>query len=196
MLLLITGKLLRYSILDLMKGIVFTELLDMIEDQYGYGLVDQLLTESDLPSGGIYTAVGTYDHAEMVTLVHKLSQKTQLPIPDLLRAYGRYIFVSFTRVYRPLVDQASSAFDLLKSVHQYIHVEVLKLYPDAELPHFTVRQPAENHLTMHYDSERKLADFAYGLIEGCLAHFGETAAITQTNLAEDGSQVLFDIVKT
>lgn len=179
-----------------MKGIVFTELLEMIEDQYGYELVDQLLLESDLPSGGTYTAIGTYNHIEMVTLVHKLSQKTQLPVPDLLRAYGRYIFGTFTRIYRPLVERATSAFDLLQSVHQYIHVEVRKLYPDAELPHFTVEQPAENRLIMHYESERKLSDFAQGLIEGCLAHFGDTATITKTDLTEDGSSVLFDIVKT
>lgn len=179
-----------------MKGIVFTELLEMIEDQYGYALVDQLLTESDLPSGGIYTAIGTYDHAEITTLVHNLSQKTQLPIPDLLRAYGRYMFVSFTRGYRPFIDRVDSAFDLLQSVHHHIHLEVRKLYPDAELPHFTVEQPAENHLTIRYESERKLADFAHGLIEGCLIHFGETATITKRNIVADGSVVFFDIVKT
>ena len=178
-----------------MKGIVFTELLEMIEDKYGYGLVDQLLTESDLPSGGTYTAIGTYNHAEMITLVQNLSRKTQLPIPDLLRAYGRYMFVSFTRGYRPFIDRVDSAFALLNSVHHYVHVEVRKLYPDAELPHFTVAQPAENHLTMRYESERKLSDFAQGLIEGCLAHFGEKAIITKTNLSDDGSVVLFDIVK-
>ena len=179
-----------------MKGIVFTELLEMIENQYGYALVDELLSDSELPSGGSYTAIGTYDHAEMVTLVQKLSQKTQLPVPTLLRAYGRYIFGSFTRIYRPFVDRTDSAFELFKSVHHYIHVEVRKLYPDAELPHFTVAQPADNHLTMRYESERKLADFAHGLIEGCLTHFGETATVTQTNLTPDGSQVLFNIVKT
>ena len=178
-----------------MKGIVFTELLEMIEDEYGYDLVDELLSESTLPSGGTYTAIGTYDHAEMVTLVENLSQKTQLPMPDLLRAYGRYMFGSFIRGYRPFVDRVDTAFDLLKSVHHYIHVEVRKLYPDAELPHFTVEQPTPNRLTMLYVSERKLADFAQGLIEGCLAHYGEAATITQTNIADDGSEVLFDIVK-
>jgi hypothetical protein len=178
-----------------MKGIVFTELLEMIEDKFGYKLVDQLLQESNLPSGGIYTAIGTYDHAEMVTLVNKLSQQTNIPVPDLLRSYGQYMFTSFTRSYRPFVDRADSAFSLLSSVQHYVHVEVRKLYPDAELPHFTIEQPAENHLRMHYISERKLADFAHGLIEGCLATFGEKATITKTILVEDGSQVLFDIVK-
>ncbi len=178
-----------------MKGIVFTEFLEMVEEKFGYELVDQLLSQDNLPSGGVYTAVGTYDHGEMVTLVTGLSQETGLPIPDLLRSYGRYMFASFTRSYRPFVDRASSAFELLNSVHHYIHVEVRKLYPDAELPHFTVEQPAPNHLTMRYESERKLADFAHGLIEGCLAHFGEKATVAQQKLADDATVVLFDIVK-
>ena len=178
-----------------MKGIVFTELLEMVEAKFGYELVDQLLEESDLPSGGTYTSIGTYDHAEMVTLVHNLSQHINVPVPELLRIYGRYMFGAFTRSYRPFVDRADSAFSLLSSVQHYIHVEVRKLYPDAELPHFTIEQPTENHLRMHYISERKLADFAHGLIEGCLAQFGEEATITKTNLLPDESQVMFDIVK-
>ncbi|MCX6214548.1 heme NO-binding domain-containing protein [Spirosoma sp.] len=178
-----------------MKGIVFTEFLEMIEDKFGYALVDQLLEESDLPSGGIYTAIGTYNHAEIITLVKLLSQKTNVDESDLLRSYGQYMFSAFTRSYRPFVDRSASAFDLLSSVQHYIHVEVRKLYPDAELPHFAIDQPSVNHLRMHYTSERKLSDFAHGLIEGCLANFGERATIVKTNLIEDGSQVLFDIVK-
>ncbi len=178
-----------------MKGLVFTELLEMVEAKFGYELVDQLLTESDLPSGGTYTSIGTYDHAEMVTLVNNLSRHTQTPVPELLRTYGRYMFSAFTRSYRPFVDRASSAFELLSSVQHYIHVEVRKLYPDAELPHFSIEQLAENHLRMVYVSERKLGDFAYGLIEGCLTQYGEKATITKTVLTDDGSQVMFDIVK-
>jgi len=178
-----------------MKGIVFTELLEMVEDQYGYALVDTILDQSNLPSGGIYTAIGTYDHGEMVTLLHSLSQHTTTPVPELLRAYGRYMFGSFTRNYYQFIERSTSAFSLLNSIQHYIHVEVRKLYPDAELPHFAMEQPSENHLKMYYQSERKLSDFAYGLIEGCLAHYGETATIRKTELTADGSQVLFDIVK-
>lgn len=178
-----------------MKGIVFTEFLEMVESEYGYELVDQLLTQNELPSGGIYTAIGTYDHAEMMTLVHHLSKTTQTPIPDLLRAYGRYMFGAFTRNYHQFIERSNSAFNLLSSIHHYIHVEVRKLYPDAELPHFTVEQPSENRLSMHYESERRMSDFAHGLIEGCLSYYGERATISKTNLVEDGSQVMFDIVK-
>ncbi len=178
-----------------MKGIVFTELLEMVEEKYGYEFVDQLLSENDLPSGGIYTAIGTYEHAEMITLLRHLSRSTNTPVPDLMQNYGRYMFGAFTRNYYPFIERSKTAFCLLNSIHHYIHVEVRKLYPDAELPHFTVEQPTENHLRMRYESERKMADFAHGLIEGCLAHYGEAATIQKTNVTEDGTIVLFDIVK-
>ena len=35
-----------------MKGIVFTEFLEMVEERYSAGVVDQLLLEAKLPSGG------------------------------------------------------------------------------------------------------------------------------------------------
>jgi len=178
-----------------MKGIVFTELLEMIENKYGYELVDKLLTENQLPSGGIYTSIGTYEHAEVFTLLNHLSQYTDTPVPDLMRSYGRYMFATFTRSYYQFIERAPSAFSLLSSVQQYVHVEVRKLYPEAELPSFTIDQPAENHLRMRYESERRMADFAHGLIEGCLLHYGETATIKKTDLNQDGTVVMFDIVK-
>lgn len=178
-----------------MRGMVFTEFLDMVEQQYDYELVDKLLTQSDLPSGGAYTSVGTYNHREMVALVHQFSHHTKIPVADAFRVYGRYLFGRFTKLYAHLLNDSHSAFDLLTSVQHHIHVEVQKLYPDAELPHFDWEQPSANHLIMVYQSERQMADFAHGLIEGCLAHFGETATVHRTNLTEEGSRVRFEIIK-
>ena len=71
-----------------MKGIVFTEFFEMVEQKFDYTMVDKLLANTELPSGGIYTSVGTYSHTEMVSLVVKLSQETSIPIPDLLRVFN------------------------------------------------------------------------------------------------------------
>ena len=54
-----------------MKGIVFTEFLEMVEQRFSPEIADRLIDESDLPSGGIYTAVGTYEHTEIVTYVSR-----------------------------------------------------------------------------------------------------------------------------
>ena len=105
------------------------------------------------------------------------------------------MFSAFTRSYRPFVERADSAFELLSSVQHYIHVEVRKLYPDAEFPHFFIEQPAENHLRMYYTSERRLPISPTASLRVVWPDFGETATITKTILTEDGSQVLFDIIE-
>ena len=51
-----------------MKGIVFTEFLDLVEAKFGYEVVDHIIQESKLPNEGAYTGVGTYPHGEMVAL--------------------------------------------------------------------------------------------------------------------------------
>lgn len=39
-----------------MKGIVFREFIDMVESTFGEDISDEIIEESDLPSGGSYTA--------------------------------------------------------------------------------------------------------------------------------------------
>lgn len=179
-----------------MKGIVFTQLLEMVEQKFGYELVDSLLLTADLPSGGAYTSAGTYPPHEMVSLVTTLSQHTNQPVPDVLREFGGYLFQTFVVNYQHFIVAAPDAFSFLSSVHDYIHVEVKKLYADAELPYFSIERPDAQTLRMVYESNRKMADLAYGLIEGTLAHYNEEARITQRALSDDGSKVEFLIVKT
>lgn len=178
-----------------MKGIVFTEFLEMVDNAYGYEMSDTLITECELPSGGAYTAIGTYDHAEIVHLVQKLSEKTDTSIPDLLKIFGKYLFGTFKKSYPAFLEAASNAFDFLESIETYIHVEVRKLYPDAELPTFETHRPDDKSLVMHYKSERKMASFAEGLIEESFTYFEEKAEIKTENLNNEGSIVKFTITK-
>jgi len=179
-----------------MKGLVFTEFLEMVEQQHGFVFTEELVDEADVPSGGAYTSVGTYDHSEMVRLLTVLSEKTNLSIPVLLRAYGHYLFKSFERSYPHFLTGASSAFEFLESIDQHIHVEVKKLYPDAELPAFSSRRLSPDCLELIYKSERKMGAFARGLIEQSLVFFQEEAQVSMENIQADGSEVRFTIEKT
>ena len=82
-----------------MKGIVFTEFLDMVESAYSADLVDDIIEDADLESGGVYTAVATYPHQEMVALVTALCQRTGLGMPDALKGFGHYLFGRFHALY-------------------------------------------------------------------------------------------------
>ncbi len=61
-----------------MKGIVFSEFIELVEEKFGLETVDTILDNSELSNGGAYTAVGTYPHQEMFILVKALSDKTDL----------------------------------------------------------------------------------------------------------------------
>ncbi len=176
-----------------MKGIVFTEFFEMVEKMFGDDMSDKLIENTDLPSGGVYTAVGTYSHAEIVQLLFKLNEYTGIEIGTLLNTFGKYLFDTFLANYPAFFDAADNAFDFLESIQQYIHVEVLKLYPDAQLPKFSTEVVDPNTLEMIYESDRKMADFAEGLMEKSLLHYNENADIIKKPLVDDHSKVLFII---
>lgn len=171
-----------------MKGMVFTELLDMVEDKFGLDMVDAVIADADLPvSHGAYTAVGTYPHEEIVSLVMQLSKHSEIPPNELLKIYGEHLFQRFHSLYPQFFADAHDAFSFLSEIDQYIHVEVRKLYPDAELPKFSCERPDHKTLLMHYESERHMEDFAEGLIRGCLKHFNESAEISRISASESTS---------
>src|SRR5437879_3990312 len=119
-----------------MKGIVFTEFLEMVERKFTPQMADRIIGNANLPSGGAYTSVGTYDPREIIELLSQLSAATGTPVPDLIRAFGHYLFHRFSEMFPQYFAGIHSALQFLPNVHDYIHVEVLKLYPDAELPSF------------------------------------------------------------
>jgi len=178
------------------KGIVFTEFLDMVEEQYTPEIADRMITAAAVPSGGAYTAVGTYDYREIVQLVAQLSALTSIPVPRLLHTFGVYLFDRFVAVYPALFAGATSAFSFLEQIEDYIHVEVRKLYPDAQLPTFDCDTSTPGRLTMLYRSSRPFADLAEGLIAGCIAHFGEPIVVHRDDLANShGIYVRFVLTK-
>jgi len=177
-----------------MKGIVFTELLEMVEDRFGYGVVDQVIEKSQLPSGGAYTAVGSYPHEELVEILRHLSRELSTPEEDLLIAYGEHLFGVFTTAYSEFFEHESSALEFMGKIENKIHPEVQKLYPDAELPSFDVEMRDSNRLVLMYHSRRKMGKFAEGLMRGCLNYFKEDAEI-ESEYFEDGRKVRFTITK-
>lgn len=179
-----------------MKGIVFTEFIEMVEQKFSPSVANRLLDECDLPSGGAYTAVGTYDYQELVSMVVKLAEISGLPAPVLIKAFGNYMFGRFHALYPVFFEGVTSAQDFLAKIEEIVHAEVLKLYPDAELPRFEITRPDSDTLIMTYYSERHFGDLAEGLIEACIGHFGKPLKLTRENLDEAGQPVRFTISRT
>ncbi|WP_394972407.1 heme NO-binding domain-containing protein [uncultured Croceitalea sp.] len=178
-----------------MKGIVFTEFLEMVESSFGLEVVDQIIESSQLPSEGIYTSVGTYDFNEMVSLITKLSDTVKINANDLIYTFGLYLFKSLGKAHPEVIESYNSPIGLLYSIEDHIHVHVQKLYPDAELPTFKILEKTDTSISMVYSSSRGLYRLAHGLIEKCFQHFNSNATIKFELLKEDGTEVKFDIIQ-
>ncbi|MCG8469264.1 MAG: heme NO-binding domain-containing protein [Gemmatimonadetes bacterium] len=179
-----------------MKGIVFTEFIEMVEDVFGPDTADEIIDGCDLPNGGAYTAVGTYDSRELLALVTALGKATSTSVPDLVQAYGKHLLTRFVVSYPDFFEGVESTFDFLESVETHIHVEARKLYPDAEPPRFTCERDGDHTLSMVYESTRPFADLAEGLMLGCFEHFDEDVTIEREDLrVDEGSRVRFVLRK-
>ncbi|WP_299886059.1 heme NO-binding domain-containing protein [uncultured Lacinutrix sp.] len=178
-----------------MKGIVFTEFLDLVEDKFGLEMVDKIITQSKLESQGVYTAVGTYKFSEMLELLKNLSNNTGIAIDDLLLVYAEHFFSVLEDSYPGLLATYKDPIEMLASIENHIHVEVRKIYPDAELPTFIVEEKTENSLIMIYKSSRAMHHFGLGLMNKTFEHFNSTATIVLEKIKEDGTEVKFIINK-
>ncbi len=168
-----------------MKGVVFTEFLDMVEENFSADMADDIIEMSNLSSGGSYTAVGTYPHEELVSMVVALSKQSGIETGTLIRSFGQHLFGRFYQRYPNFFVNVPTAFDFLSGIEDVIHAEVLKLYPDAQLPRFSVSHRTEKELVLVYHSARHFGDLAEGLMQGCVAHFQESIQITRQDLKSD-----------
>ena len=107
------------------------------------------------------------------------------------------LFQRFSIGYPALFADSHTSFDFLSRIDDVIHVEVRKLYPDAELPSLPCERLSADRLVMHYSSPRGFGDLAEGLIAGCIKHFGEDIAVTRTDLPKEGTlhRVRFELVR-
>ncbi len=178
-----------------MKGIVFTEFLDMVESKFGLEVVDDIIESSDLPSEGIYTSVGTYEFNEMVSLITQLSERISVASGDLIYTFGLYLFDSLAKAHPEVITNYNSPIGLLYSIEDHIHVHVKKLYPDAELPTFKILEKTDTSISMIYSSSRGLYRLAHGLMEKCFVHFNSSALIAYELLNDNGTEVKFEVTQ-
>jgi len=154
-----------------MRGIIFTEFIEMVEQSFSLDVAEHMIQQSQLPSGGAYTSVGNYSHEELLALIGRLHQLTGIPVVDLVMAFGEYLFRRFSEIYPTLFEGISDPVTFIENVHGHIHIAVKKLYPETKLPSVIATRTGPNSLEVRYESVRPLAIVAEALIRGCFKYF-------------------------
>lgn len=160
-----------------MKGVIFTELVNFMEQGFSIVFADEVLTEADLPGGGAFTSVGSYPSAHALKLVTIASEKSGAPVPELCEKYGSFLFDRFQALFPDIMKLYATVDALLDHVGPHIHEEVRVLYPGAQPPSVTTTREGDA-LVVTYESHRPLAHIAHGLIARSIEHYGDLRKLT------------------
>lgn len=178
-----------------MKGVIFSQLLEFLEIEFGLLYTEQMFSRlPKLESGGVYTTVGTYSHHELFSIIDQVATDKKKESSEILTSYGEYLFNVLASAHASFIKE-DELFNFLESINDYVHPEVRKLYPESELPDFQVHRLSETEMQMVYHSKRRMIDFAIGLIKGSALHYGEQILITKEDEKKGGEQVSLKILK-
>jgi hypothetical protein len=166
-----------------MKGVVFNVVEEAISREWGEQMWDDLLAAADLD--GAYTAVGSYPDAHLFAVVKAASDRLNAPTEDVLRTIGRMVFEPLLSRFKGFHEEPPSMREFLPTINDWIHPQVLKLYPGASVPRFVLRENGDD-LELDYLSVRNLCTLAEGLVLGVADHYGETVTVDQLSCKERG----------
>lgn len=175
-----------------MKGIILSEFIEFLENEYGNDIAQTVIDESGVESAGAYSRVGLYDYHELLQLLTQTVTQTNVEEKALLHRFSEHLFAVFQRDYGVFFGGSDSAAEMLTKIDDHIHVEVQKLYPDAELPKFTYTRQ-DDLLLLDYSSPRPLAGVAEALTLACIRYFGNHEKLLSSEFSTDKRKASFVI---
>lgn len=174
-----------------MKGVIFNATQEAVIELFSEDTWDDLLDAAEVD--GVYSSVGTYEDADLLAIVAAAVEATGMTTEQVLISVGRKALSHLAERVPSLVGDCTNSFEMLRMIHDVIHVEVMKLYEDAQPPQFTYTDLPNGGLRMGYRSPRMLDALAEGLVLGVGDRFGERLDVTRHPATADG-EVFLDIV--
>ena len=175
-----------------MKGLIFSELIRFMEEEQGTLFVEEVIAAADLPNDAAFSRIGDYPTAHALLLVGAASKLSGIPVAVLCEVFGTFLFHRFVVLYPDIMSSYSNAESMLEHVRAHIHEDMKVLYPDATPPEVTA-DSQDGECVVEYRSHRPLAHIAFGLIRGCLEHYGENRQIEWVSRSESGDAATFRI---
>lgn len=149
-----------------MKGLLFNVVQDVVEQRYGPDVWDDVVRRAGVD--GAFTSLGSYDGVEFERIVGAIANVRGITLDEAFVLLGRHGFAELSAHHSHLIDHGRGWRDILASLDDEIHVDVLRVFRDAQVPRFRVLAGADGDgpLLIHYRSKRELCRLAEGLILG------------------------------
>lgn len=176
-----------------MKGIIFNALEEFVNENFGEGTFDFLVEKSLPDKEDTYVGPGTYSDEELFKIVETAVEVKNLDLEETLKGFGVFLFTILAGKYPQFLEPFDNAKDFIKTVHDIIHVEVRKLFPEAETPSFSFFNESKNTISLRYESKRKLFTLAEGLIEGAGNYYNQKITINRSDTNTDQGYCVFNL---
>jgi len=171
-----------------MQGSIYTSFSEMVIENLGMSVWNELLLKVKPCSEGVYTNGMQYDDSEIMAFVSALSTITNTEPSILVRAFGEYLFINLFNNSPTNLSHVNNLKDFLICIDAVIHKEVKRVYPKAYLPKFEYTETANGDLVMLYQSKRKLCHLSEGLISGAAKHFDQIITIEHPECMHEGAE--------
>jgi hypothetical protein len=141
----------------------------------------------------MFLPITTYPDAEAVAIVTAASKLTNIPADRILEDFGEFIAPDLLSMYRALVEPEWRTIELLLHTEDVIHRVVRINNPGAQPPKLQFEQVGPNELKFSYNSPRRMAAIAKGIIKGVAKHYGQAVLIHEHKKPDGSSEMLITV---
>ncbi|MEM7338696.1 MAG: heme NO-binding domain-containing protein [Actinomycetota bacterium] len=156
-----------------MKGSIFKLLEHYADTTWGPDSFEDLLDDTELETTEPFVGPGDYPAGDLVALVTTACRTHEVELADLLRGFGRHAFPMLAESVPTLLEGLDTPRQFLTNLESVIHTEVRKLDPQANPARFSIPNPADDVIHLHYESDLGLFPLVEGFLDGIAAWFGE-----------------------
>lgn len=153
-----------------MVGFIFTELIEMVEERYGYEVIDRVILSLDLDSNGVYTSVKSYPDCEYFQLIDQLANEVGVDDESLQLDFGKFLFKSSLRRFAPILMDVDDSIGFFKTMHHHLNTNFSKIYPNDDFGLIKIK-PEKEYLSIYYRNDNKMSFMIEGVIKGACTHY-------------------------
>ena len=162
-----------------MYGIVNQAIQDLVVEQHGEATWSRILERAGCPDLALQE-MDSYPDALTFELVGAVAAELGLPVPDVLRLFGRtWITYTSDRGFGRIIAGSGDSFGAFLGGLDAMHERVTRTFRAMEPPRMVLRSSDGGRFVLEYHSRREgLEMMVVGLLEGLAERFGLEAEIT------------------
>lgn len=157
-------------------GSMFFLLKRFIEKEFGAAKWKKL-NELAGTSHREYNPHENYPVSEMDAIIYEISQSEKLTVYEVKEKFGESMVPDLMGMYRKYVDPSWKTFELLEYTEHVMHKAVRREESKANPPVLNVSRVHDKLLIIDYNSNRRMASLAVGIIKGIAKYYKESEKV-------------------